>query len=596
MRQFPPPQAVTFPPDPALNLVDSASLSGESDMAHMLDRIIRAEQLSAVFQPILCPGRQEIYGFEGLIRGPVSTPFHSPMFLFETATRQQRLLELDLLCRKTVIRQFARLGLPGKLFVNVSPVTLLYDDFVNGQTLQYLQAEKISPNRVVIEVTETHHIDDIALMQAALLHYRDMGFQVALDDLGAGHSGLTLWSQMNPDFVKIDRHFVQGIDSDKVKRQFIKSIIEIAQSLGCKTITEGVETFAEYEALCALGANFVQGYHFGYPSPKPDMQIDAQRLAWNAPKHQHKLTAECLLQPIKQVSADALVNEVEGLFHGQDLSIAVVSDGEPLGLVLRNEFMDLLASRFGRELHSRKPIRTFVARRVLIVDKATPLEKVSKQLTNAVDHYMDEFIITDHGRCVGRGTMIDLLRRITEQQIYKARYANPLTLLPGNILIQKRLDQLLEENEPFVAAYCDVDHFKPYNDVYGYARGDDIIRFLADLLGEIADDEVDFVGHVGGDDFIVLFKSPDWDTRCRDLLERFQARVVEYYTSEDINKDGIETEDRFGIRRHFPFMALSVGLVRMVPGNDWSKERFAEKVAHAKSQAKKLDGCASFLE
>lgn len=591
------PQTHAFPPESAPAHNRGPVPLSESELAQTLDRILREEQLSAAFQPIVCPGRQEIYGYEGLIRGPDHTPLHSPVFLFETAVRQQRLLELDFLCRKTVIRHFVRLGLPGKLFINVSPVTLLYDDFVNGQTLQYLNAEALDPSRVVIEITETHQIDDINLMQAALQHYRNMGFMVALDDLGAGYSGLTLWSQMNPDFVKIDRHFIQGVGSDKTKRQFIKSIIEIAQSLGCKTVTEGVETRSEYETVCALGANFVQGYYLDRPSPAPALSIPPERVVLEAPRHAmapHKPTAGCMLQPLLQVSASALVEEVDELFRSQAHSIAVVRDGEPLGLVLRDEFMNLLASRYGRDLHGRKPISKFMTRKVLMVEKSTPLEKVSKYLTNAVDHYMDEFIITDQGQCVGRGTLIELLRRITEQQIHTARYANPLTLLPGNVLIQKRLDQLLEDDEPFVAAYCDLDHFKPFNDVYGYARGDDIIRCLAELLTDAVGED-DFVGHVGGDDFILLFKSPDWRERCQRLLDQFRACIVDYYNPKDRDNGGIETEDRFGIKRHFPFMALSVGLVRVVPGSGWSKERFAESVALAKTQAKKLEGCASYL-
>ncbi|WP_054773964.1 EAL domain-containing protein [Methylogaea oryzae] len=351
------PQMATFPPEAAQS---RDAVLGESEMAQLLDRILREEQLTAVFHPIVCPGRQEIYGYEGLIRGPANTPFHNPMFLFETATRQQRLLELDFLCRKTVIRRFARLGLPGKLFINVSPVSLLYEDFVNGRTLQYLEAEGLNPGRVVIEITETHQIDDIHLMQTALLHYRSMGFMVALDDLGAGYSGLTLWSQMNPDFVKIDRHFVQGIDEDRAKRQFVKSIIEIAQSLGCRTVTEGVETRAEYEAVCALGANLVQGYYLERPHAVPPVVIAPERLAFEAPRPmQFKATAECLLQPLMQVPDDTLVEAVDELFRrrksdaksedaidaaladmdegvgelirGHVSSIAVVRDGEPLG-------------------------------------------------------------------------------------------------------------------------------------------------------------------------------------------------------------------------------------------------------------------------
>ena len=95
-----------------------------------------------------------------------------------------------------------------------------------------------------------------------------------------------------------------------------------------------------------------------------------------------------------------------------------------------------------------------------------------------------------------------------------ARYANPLTLLPGNVPIQEHIERLLQSQRPFAVAYCDLDHFKPYNDVYGYKRGDQVIQRLGRILVECAAPEVDFVGHIGGDDFIVVFENADWPERC----------------------------------------------------------------------------------
>src|SRR5690606_20413911 len=109
-----------------------------------------------------------------------------------------------------------------------------------------------------------------------------------------------------------------------------------------------------------------------------------------------------------------------------------------------------------------------------------------------------DFIITRDGRFYGIGKTSTLLRRITEQQIRNARYANPLTLLPGNVPIHELLEELLARDEPFHVAYCDLDHFKPYNDCYGYSRGDEVIVYLAQIIQGEVDAQLDFVGHIGG--------------------------------------------------------------------------------------------------
>ena len=174
--------------------------------------ILSKEMLAVHFQPIVCLKNQTIYGYEGLIRGPVNTILQPPTMLFDTATQCGLRAQLDLLCRKMVIKQFARLNLPGHLFINVDPVSFLHENFHAGRTLEHVEKMGLESSNVIIELTETHPIDDIQLLRTCMAHYRSMGFRVALDDLGAGYSGLKLWSESKPDIVKVDRHFIQGID------------------------------------------------------------------------------------------------------------------------------------------------------------------------------------------------------------------------------------------------------------------------------------------------------------------------------------------------------------------------------------------------
>ncbi|MEK1839545.1 MAG: EAL domain-containing protein, partial [Pseudomonas sp.] len=176
-----------------------------------LSSILTQSGLHSLFQPIISLSERRIIGYEALSRGPSNSPLHSPVALFAVARQAGRLSELEIACRQSACRRFNEQQLPGKLFLNVSPESLLEAAHQPGRTLQLLQDFGIPPSQVVIELTEQTPTDDFQLLQTALHHYRAMGFSIALDDLGAGYSSLRLWSELRPDYVKIDRHFIDGI-------------------------------------------------------------------------------------------------------------------------------------------------------------------------------------------------------------------------------------------------------------------------------------------------------------------------------------------------------------------------------------------------
>ena len=181
------------------------------------------------------------------------------------------------------------------------------------------------------------------------------------------------------------------------------------------------------------------------------------------------------------------------------------------------------------------------------------------------------------------------MRRVSEIRIEAARYANPLTFLPGNIPITLHLERLLQSPSSFVACYADLNHFKPFNDQYGYFRGDAMIKLLAETLQRNIDARFDFLGHVGGDDFVVLFQSTDWRERCRLILAHFNTAARSLFSAEDLDRGGIEAEDRRGHRHFFPITTLAIGAVMVEPGNPCSAEQIASASAQAKRKAKSLE-------
>jgi len=577
-----------------------ADAESDPDMlTEILHDILVSKTLTAWFQPIVDFKGGGIVGYEALIRGPSNSPLHSPTNLFNVASRCGRLLELDLLCREVNIRSFARQGLSGRLFLNVSPSSLLEPGFRSGFTRKFLNQYGLSPQQVVIELTEHFPIDDYTLTRQCLAHYREMGFAVAIDDLGAGYSGLRLWSELQPDFVKFDRHFIQGIHGDENKARFIRSLQEIAHELGCKTIAEGVETEEEYRLVGGLGVSFGQGYFFARPSAAPPRIIDSlQRLQpaqVNACyRTRRSKTVACLVQAVPAVEPHVRVEEVGDFFVSMtNLRILPVvgAGGLPVGLVHRSSFMEMIGSRYGRDLYGREPIVKFMDGEPLVIDKYQPIEKLSQLITGGENFTaLDHFIITDKGHYIGVGTVMSLLREMTDLQIKHARHANPLTLLPGNVPINEHIDQLLADGTDFAACYCDLDYFKPFNDYYGYSRGDQVLRFLARLLLDVVDGECDFVGHIGGDDFMLIFQSEAWKERCQLLLEKFNRDIPAYYDPKDRLQQGILSESRTGKQVLFPLISLSIGATSTVGRQFSSSHDVATATAEVKRQAKKQPG------
>ncbi|MBV5317072.1 MAG: EAL and GGDEF domain-containing protein [Desulfobulbaceae bacterium] len=563
----------------------------------LLHTIIRQQNVKAVFQPIVHIQTRQIYGYEGLIRGPVNTVLHSPTRLFEAATWAGCVAELDLLCREVVIKRFAQLGLPGRLFMNVDPYSLVHEHFREGQTLKLIQQAGLNPSQVIIELTETHPVEDVQLMQQAMIHYRQMGFRVALDDLGAGYSGLKLWSEIRPDIVKIDRHFIQGVDEDRTKQQFVSAILKTATALGCRVITEGVETEKEYATLRKIGVEMLQGYYFCRPVEVPPLTISSKlfRKELRSYEGDESPTVEMLLRPAISIQATTKVRQAGELFTTTPEleSIVVEHESEVLGLILRRDFMDIYASLYGKDLYGKQPVLRFMNRNVMQVDKRLPLEEASYRLTTSLDFYTDEFIILDGSCLAGKGRLIDLLHEITKLQVNRARHANPLTQLPGNVPIQQKLQKLFRENVPFVVCYFDLDHFKPFNDFFGFSRGDKVLRFVSELLVANIDDQVDFIGHVGGDDFVAIFHSTTWQTTIQRILQQFDDSIGGLYNGHIGCK--ITATDREGKERQYGQMTLSVGALLVNPSELHCHIDLSEAAAIAKHHAKDIAGSSLYI-
>ncbi|ROM22489.1 diguanylate phosphodiesterase [Pseudomonas protegens] len=564
-----------------------------------LSSILAQSGLHSLFQPIISLSERRILGYEALSRGPSNSPLHSPVALFAVARQAGRLSELEIACRQSACKRFSEQQLPGKLFLNVSPESLLEAAHQPGRTLQLLEDFGIPPSQVVIELTEQTPIDDFQLLQNALHHYRDMGFSIALDDLGAGYSSLRLWSELRPDYVKIDRHFIDGIHQDALKREFVGSILQIAKASRAQVIAEGIELTEELAVLTEMGIDLVQGYLLCRPQEQPPRDARAMM-----PKHDHTSVAlnddgsdlSALLNEQPAVARNTpTANVLEAFRRQANLnSLAVLDEqGQPCGIVHRHSLSDALLKPFATDLFARKPISRLMNDDFLAVELSQSLQQVSRLITSRARQRIEEdFIITLNGHYLGLGRVIDVLKLITELKIQQARYANPLTLLPGNVPIQQCLSRLLQQARESVICYVDIDSFKPFNDIYGYGRGDEVLLCLAQCLNDRVDPSRDFVGHIGGDDFLLVLGPEDWRRRLNQLLDDFHSQCRRFYRSEHLEAGCFVAPNRQGIRQEFPLLSLSIGVVHLYPQacGQLDSSQLAELASQAKHHAKNIQG------
>lgn len=575
-----------------------------SEPVQKLFDLIEERRLYVLFQPIIDLSSSHIIGYEGQIRGPSDDLLHSPVRLYRLAKQAGKLLELENLCCQLAVNSFVELNLPGILFLKLNADVFLEHKFKEIQSAQAVEKAGLDPQRVVITlcVNESYDVSNPNLLPKVIARYTELGYKVGLEDEGETFSWLQSPSEIYPACIKINRHLIQDIDKDPIKVQLVKSLLENAANSGFITIAEGIETRGELLLAKELGISLGQGSFIARASRKPARTT--QREVCNilaATEEQvgnHENTGiNAILEKAPVFTLEHNNEEVFHVFeHNPQLSVVAVTNNKiPVGLINRSVFINRIARPYQRELYGKKSCSIFMDPEPLIVDKNISIQALSRLLAEDQRHVSLGFIFTENGIYLGVGTSQKLIHEITEMQIQSARYANPLTGLPGNAPIDERIDGLLASEEPFCVCYFDLDNFKPFNDVYGFSMGDAMIQMTAKVISTQCDPELDFVGHIGGDDFIALFRSADWETRCRTLLEKFGMDAMSFFDPRDVERGGYVAENRRGEKEFHKLTSLSVGAVPVEPRVFRSHRDIAVVAAESKKMAKKMHGNSLFI-
>ncbi|MHB8618521.1 MAG: EAL domain-containing protein [Chloroflexota bacterium] len=562
--------------------------------------IVREGRVTTVFQPVVSLMDGTVVAYEALTRGPAESELASPLRLFSAAEQAGLLYPLERLCRQTAIRGASALPAGARLYINISPQIIEDPAFASGMTRELLDLEGIPPGRVVLEITEGHAIKDFELFKAALEHYRHQGFGIAVDDAGAGHSSLRVVAALRPEVIKIDLSLVRNIDRDRAKYALVSALVTFAKRIDAIVLGEGIETEAEMNSLIEIGVPYGQGYLLGRPEPafQPAKVDIIEKIRYQIELRDKQASGQAIsvgdvVRPAPTIDAEERSSAAEALFRSDPSlpAIVVLEEGQPVGLLSREKFFSKLGSQYGYAVFASRAVREAMNRSALIVHRDEPLDVVSRKAvhrreTDAYDH----LIVLDETGLSGVVSVLDLLDVTTRRQLSTAKYSNPLSGLPGNVLIQAETERRLSRRNSFVFCHVDLNRFKHYNDLYGFSAGDGVILLLARVLGEVAQavDPSAFVGHIGGDDFVLLT-----DTQH---IERAGLEIAARFAREWPRATRATSREHAEADRRSTHRAVTISLAAVTCSNGLTFDEVSQMAFRAKKLAKAGRGNAFILD
>ncbi|MBN2796593.1 MAG: GGDEF domain-containing protein [Clostridia bacterium] len=566
--------------------------------------LLQKGQITTLYQPIVDIGNGNILGYEALSRGPENSLLNSPLVLLSIAELLNKTWELERLLRIKALEN-ATFTDQYLLFLNVDPNVIKDQKFKSGFTKENLRKMNISPGAIVLELTERSAINHYEDFKNVLKHYTNQGYSIAIDDAGSGYSGLKTLYEVYPKYMKIDMDFIRNINSDTFKQAIVKALIETAKIANIKTIAEGIETPEELRTLIRLGVDYGQGYYIQRPKQSIEsISENVLDLIWqeNNLINQVNTYSESyhyihhVMDDVVSFDKSASCKEVYDFLNAQNgTSVCVTSGGFPLGIVTLNMINKVFGRQYGYSVYSHRPIELIMNTQPLMVDYYLPVHAVAKKALNrSNEHLYEDIIVLKGAQYAGIVTMKRILDYAINYEKNYAKELNPLTSLPGNVIINRVLQGLVKSNHNASIIYADLDNFKAYNDVYGFEKGDQVIKLTASILERCVKKHAPyttFVGHIGGDDFIVV-NNGDYEMSsllCSEIVSAFDEEIIKYFDEKDLKNNYITTVDRFNTMRKHGITSISLGGIIGSVGKFQDVQSVSAELSLMKKEAKKIE-------
>ena len=545
--------------------------------------------LAYALQPIVDAHSGAVFAYEALLRGTDIAGYGSIETFFDTAHAEGRLWAVEQTLHQMALATFRRLpgGSDRKIFLNIDNRVFASADFTPETIADTANRLGVPPDRVVIELSEKYagaSIDLVARMRRAGLH-------IALDDFGRGFSELKLLHDASPEIVKVDRFYVDGVANAPRKRLFLTTIVELAHVLGARVVAEGVETEEEFRTCRDVGCDLIQGWYIARPLrdltdvpsvyllPSGGIAVNDDRVRTVSELGRFHEETVTLTTPIDQL--------YQRFADNPDLTaIPVIDDaGRPLGLITERSFRSAFYRSYASGASPLAVAELVTA--VPTIDGARSCEELVERSVGCTDGVL----VTSGDLYAGYVTPCGLTNLIAERRVRQARDQNPLSHLPGNATINAHIMWLCGQTAARrVCCYFDFNHFKPFNDTYGFRLGDRAIMLFADIMRRHFARFGGFLGHIGGDDFFASFLGADpadIEASVDNILDDFCHEIESLYEAADRDNGFLIADDRNGQSQIYPLMTCSAAVLQLPIGATIDTlDAFSRELASAKRVAK----------
>lgn len=518
---------------------------------HNLYRTIDQGLVSIVFQPIVGLEQAGIIAYEALTRPSPESGFAYPDQLFDAAEQHDLIWELECVTRRAALEAASTWPDGNRLFLNATPQVIADDRFAETILAELAEIDGLTPARIVLEVTERSENRYVEGLQRQTAMLQQHGFSIAIDDVGAGTSGLNRIMLLRPQWLKIDRALITDIDRDPVRTNLIRFLTHFARLSGVSIVAEGIERVEELDRLIQLGVDTVQGYLLGRPG-SADQVLD--------PKIAARITAN---SSARGGVFDRDHSETLASLAPRTLCADGAQDAAPIAEELRAD-----TNIVGVIVDAHAPQPGWCPRAALVdgdFADGTPLARLAVPFVrslNAADridvaleiagsiepaHLETPFALVEEARTVGVVRVRDLLRAGAEVcRVVRQRSAT-LTGLPGRVRCEQQLLRAFGSPTGKDVVFVDICNLGEYNAVFGFDLGDQLITNLVevieDAVGKCAGDCVDaaFLGHLGDDRLMLITDAGVARRIARPAIERFESRVMATGISPQVALSGVGT-------------------------------------------------------
>ncbi|HMM21763.1 MAG TPA: GGDEF domain-containing protein [Selenomonadales bacterium] len=557
---------------------------------------VTAEQKAAVcFQPILDLTSGVVLGYEALGRRPRPGPGGMPGERSAADGAWKPEADLERLCVEKALQLAAECR--ELLFIDLgarSAAELARYGAALPETARFT-------DRMVLEIPGA----GLEAAGAAALLKRHRRWTVAVDSPGLGEIRFASLEKARPEYIRLDSSLIKQAAEDRVKKALITAMVEYAHSIGTKVIAAGIETRCILAMVLEMDIDYGQGLLLAPPASTPQ-RIRTDLIDFIRTKRKldsrvtlsgvNDLSIGDIVQYSPATSRKTLVSDVEPLLTDEYEGVVIQEEGKPIGLLMRNQLYFQLGARYGVALYYQRPVELVMDKQPLIVEATLSLETVSKMVMNRRDtaRVYDLVIIVRDGLYLGTVSIMHLLQHLTDLKIRYAANANPLTGLPGNMVIEEKLKAMIAQQIPFSVLYIDLDNFKAFNDKYGFERGDKAIMLTASILDSCLSSHEeanrDFLGHIGGDDFVILARPEKAEVICNAIIRDFDREIPNLYAHADRERGYIIMPNRRGQVESYPIMSISIAVVDNRNRRFENYLEIGEIAAELKKQAKSLPG------